>query len=159
MKALTLTQPWASLVALGWKTVETRGWSTAHRGALAIHAARGFPLPARRFAETERALGRIPERLPLGAVVCIVHLARVERTEEIAPRLSGLERHLGDYRPGRFGWVLDMEFVLPEPVPARGALGLWDWPHVEPLARFGAAFGPIPEPLRTQLELGETPEG
>lgn len=39
MKALTLWQPWASLVALGVKTIETRSWSTGYRGPLAIHAA------------------------------------------------------------------------------------------------------------------------
>lgn len=39
MKALSLRQPWASLVALGVKTVETRSWSTSYRGPLAIHAA------------------------------------------------------------------------------------------------------------------------
>ena len=38
MKALTLHQPWASLVALGTKTIETRSWSTKYRGPLAIHA-------------------------------------------------------------------------------------------------------------------------
>jgi hypothetical protein len=43
MKALTLTQPWASFVALGWKKIETRSWATAYRGPLAIHAAKGLP--------------------------------------------------------------------------------------------------------------------
>lgn len=38
MKALTIRQPWASLVALGVKTIETRSWSTSYRGPLAIHA-------------------------------------------------------------------------------------------------------------------------
>lgn len=38
MKALTLHQPWATLVALGIKTVETRSWYTPYRGPLAIHA-------------------------------------------------------------------------------------------------------------------------
>lgn len=45
MKALSLWQPWASLVAIGAKTIETRSWSTSYRGPLAIHAAktsRGF---------------------------------------------------------------------------------------------------------------------
>lgn len=40
MKAVTLHQPWASLIALGVKTIETRSWSTAYRGPLAIHAGR-----------------------------------------------------------------------------------------------------------------------
>lgn len=39
MKALTLWQPWASLVALGVKRIETRSWSTRYRGRIAIHAA------------------------------------------------------------------------------------------------------------------------
>lgn len=44
MKALTLWQPWASLVALGVKTIETRSWSTSYRGPLAIHAAKKRPI-------------------------------------------------------------------------------------------------------------------
>ena len=43
MKALTLWQPWASLVALGHKRIETRCWSTKYRGDLAIHAAAKLP--------------------------------------------------------------------------------------------------------------------
>ena len=43
MKALTLHQPWASLIALGIKTIETRSWSTTHRGSIAIHAAKRHP--------------------------------------------------------------------------------------------------------------------
>lgn len=39
MKALTVHQPWASLIALGHKRIETRSWSTSYRGPLAIHAA------------------------------------------------------------------------------------------------------------------------
>lgn len=40
MKALSLTQPWASLVAVGAKRIETRSWRTSYRGPLAIHAAK-----------------------------------------------------------------------------------------------------------------------
>jgi hypothetical protein len=40
VKALTLWQPWASLVALGVKSIETRSWSTSYRGPLAIHASK-----------------------------------------------------------------------------------------------------------------------
>lgn len=41
MKAITLTQPYASLVALGAKRIETRSWATKYRGPLAIHAGAG----------------------------------------------------------------------------------------------------------------------
>lgn len=38
MKALTIQQPWAMLIALGAKKIETRSWKTNYRGPLAIHA-------------------------------------------------------------------------------------------------------------------------
>jgi len=47
MKALTLYQPWAMLVATGWKEIETRDWYTRYRGPLAIHA-------SKRWTEEER---------------------------------------------------------------------------------------------------------
>ena len=40
MKAISLWQPWASAIAAGVKTVETRSWPTSYRGPLAIHAAK-----------------------------------------------------------------------------------------------------------------------
>lgn len=42
MKVLTLTQPWATLVAIGAKKIETRSWTTTYRGPLLIHAAAGL---------------------------------------------------------------------------------------------------------------------
>ncbi|UWG96803.1 ASCH domain-containing protein [Dehalobacter sp. DCM] len=39
MKAITLWQPWASLLACGAKKYETRSWDTSYRGPIAIHAA------------------------------------------------------------------------------------------------------------------------
>ena len=44
MKALTIRQPWASLIAAGVKTIETRSWSTRYRGPLAIHAGKASTL-------------------------------------------------------------------------------------------------------------------
>jgi len=41
MKALTISQPYASLIASGEKWVENRTWATRYRGPLAIHAGRG----------------------------------------------------------------------------------------------------------------------
>jgi activating signal cointegrator 1 len=55
MKGLTLTQPWASLVANGAKTIETRSWSTSYRGPVAIHAAKGTG-PGGKAAFRERCL-------------------------------------------------------------------------------------------------------
>ena len=43
-RALTVKQPWASLLVAGIKTVENRTWTTKYRGPLAIHAALSIAL-------------------------------------------------------------------------------------------------------------------
>lgn len=127
MKGLTLTQPWASEIALGNKRVETRSWRTTYRGLIAIHAAKGFPAWARKFAAEEHAIGRVQTPLPLSAFVAVARLSDCLPTAETFG-YSALERHLGDYTPGRWAWVLDEVEPLSEPVPCRGALGLWAVP-------------------------------
>lgn len=61
MKALTLTQPWATLVITGRKRFETRGWRTGYRGQIAIHAAKGMPGWAK---EAASEFGFDPASLP-----------------------------------------------------------------------------------------------
>ncbi len=46
MKAITVWQPWASLLAIGAKQYETRSWATKYRGPIAIHAAALNPFKA-----------------------------------------------------------------------------------------------------------------
>ncbi|MBK8211826.1 MAG: ASCH domain-containing protein [Rhodospirillales bacterium] len=41
-RVVTLTQPWATLVAIGAKRIETRSWETLYRGPLLIHAGAGL---------------------------------------------------------------------------------------------------------------------
>lgn len=128
MKALTLTQPWASLVALGHKRFETRSWSTNYRGELAIHAAAGYPRWAREFTAElieDKATPGLSAELPRGAVLCVVRLVGIHRTQDLKPTF--LEESLGDWHPGRFAWALELVEVFDQPLPARGALGLWEW--------------------------------
>ena len=54
MKVLTIRQPWASLIAVGAKTIETRPFSTKYRGPLAIHA--GLKRPGRAFTDSAAGL-------------------------------------------------------------------------------------------------------
>lgn len=88
MKALTLTQPWASLVVLGVKRIETRSWSTKYRGPLAIHAGarqvhHGKYFMLGRIARTAGLIDVEAEAeframaLPLGAVVATCQLVDV----------------------------------------------------------------------------------
>jgi hypothetical protein len=117
MKALTLWQPWASMVALGEKRVETRCWSTKHRGELAIHAAAAIPPKwlgkSAQTAEFQLELadvmnckfsmvGSRVNSLPLGAVLCIVKLHNVVPVEEVREILCQRELIFGNYDDGRY---------------------------------------------------------
>lgn len=129
IKAISLWQPWASAIALGNKAIETRSWRTAYRGPILIHAARKFTVFAKSFAATERALGRMPARVPLGAIVAMAQLVACEPTEELNLSISALERMYGDYSFGRWGWVLKDVMAFTEPVGYRGAQGLFEVPQ------------------------------
>lgn len=83
MKLLCLTQPWASLMAIGAKTWETRGWGTPYRGEIAIAATKGFPEDCKELSRSQpfrQALdaGGIysPAHLSdvLGHILCVVDL-------------------------------------------------------------------------------------
>lgn len=41
--------------------------------------------------------------------------------------ISDQEKAFGDYAPGRFMWFLKNVRELKHPIPAKGALGLWEW--------------------------------
>lgn len=112
MKALTLWQPWASLIAVGDKTIETRSWSTKYRGPLAIHAAarpignvalsvgRWTNVTGEPIARGQQAMsGGVNDLLvcPLGAIVATANLADVVPIR--GPR-AGMGRSLHNERLG-----------------------------------------------------------
>lgn len=130
MKALTLWQPWATGIAIGAKTIETRSWSTKHRGLLAIHAS------TRTEVEDRKRL--LPDEvctLPVGAVIAIVNVTNVFRmTAENIRATNEKEKAWGDWREGRFGWILEHVLTLDPPIAAKGHQQLWEWSpptHVE----------------------------
>lgn len=143
MRAITLWEPWASLVAIGAKTYETRSWSTSYRGPLLIHAAARPPRPVDGlgFPHTDSmgTMWVLTEAWPdpvdgsnlhafpvrRGVVVAVANIADVIPTESVPPDDLERQGRFGDYTPGRFAWRLEDIRELEEPVPARGRQGLW----------------------------------
>jgi activating signal cointegrator 1 len=128
MKALTLRQPWASLVVAGRKRYETRSWRTPFRGLVAIHASKGFTTEYQELADDFGRRGLLDCPLPTGAIIGVARIASCEPTENVRARLGALEREVGDYGPGRFAWRLEGVRSLQDPIPCRGALSLWTVP-------------------------------
>ena len=125
MKALSLTQPWASLVAAGQKKIETRSWGTRYRGPLYIHAAKRFPAYAKAFALEVYENPSVLPFIPLGAIVARCYLLDVRPAETMLSKITALERKYGDFSPGRFAWILTNIEQL-EPLPYKGQLGLFE---------------------------------
>lgn len=156
MKALSLWQPWASLIACGLKRVETRSWATSYRGPVLIHAAKRWTADeldalARLRAEHPRVADELPDvrELPLGAVVAVARIAECHQmTYDWIEDQTDLERDVGGWEADRFGWVLEGVRALPAPVPCVGAQGLWSVRRVQ-------ASGVAAYPKRLARELPE----
>lgn len=133
MKAITLWQPWASLIAIGAKQYETRSWSTTYRGPIAIHAAMKhpdyFPYDSIRVLR-EAGFPTVPR----GVVVAVAKLVDVIGTCPLASNVSPLERQFGDWRCGRFAWKLEDVQMMEPPIKASGKQGLWNWTPPQDLA-------------------------
>lgn len=117
MRALSLPQPWATLIAMGEMRWLTRPWRTAHRGLLAIHARRQ-PHPemlARRWYR----LGR----LPLGAVVGVVEVVGCHAVDLLPAKT--LEGSLCPAEPGWWAWELASARPV-SPVVCVGGRGLFE---------------------------------
>lgn len=137
MRAITIQQPYAQLIALRAKRYETRSWKTNYRGPLAIHSSLEFSPQARALCRCEpfatALLGN--EDLPLGCVVATCDLAAVIPTSadegslfaEVENDFPEEELPFGDFSPGRYAWLLKNVRALENPLSARGALSLWDW--------------------------------
>ena len=117
MKALSLWQPWASLIYDGRKTIETRHWEMFHRGPLAIHAAKKIDKDAcEEFGYDWRTI-------PRGAMLCIVSVRDCVRfPSPLAPPDA-----YGDFYEGRYGILMTMLQRFPEPIVTTGRQGIWNW--------------------------------
>jgi hypothetical protein len=133
MKAISLLQPWATLVVIGAKTIETRSWSTPYRGRLLIHASLG---KTGSIFQNDPPFSKYIKNfndLPFGAIIGEVTLTSILRVEDFdlpdaeMNRLTLEEKAFGDYSKGRYGWLLEDAEVYASPIITRGYLRMWEY--------------------------------
>jgi len=148
LKALTVYQPWASLIAAGAKPYEFRGWRpprsmigqriAIHAGARKMRDAEisdlvcgvRFNSAARIALHADKALpvldAAIGRELPLSCIVCTAILGEPVHGLVAAQSMGAL---LNDSeREGTFNWGWPLTDIIPEPaIPARGRQGFWEW--------------------------------
>lgn len=145
MNVISLWEPWASAVALGTKKIETRGWHTAYRGPLLIHAAKRRViselmdlLQEEYWLKALEPLGatadEIIPKLSFGSIIARVDMVGCTRTEDMNWKDFGLYRgrdynqtamelDLGNYSPGRYGLFLENPIRFSTPIPWKARQG------------------------------------
>jgi hypothetical protein len=143
MRALSVRQPWAWAIACAGKTVENRTWPTRYTGEVAIHASKAcdevavMPTPEALGLFMDAVLDDMRGGVPALAAGVVIAVAQLAGCHPHPDADSGCYRDSGDSRwpacspwavPGQWHWQLVSVRPLPEPVPCRGALGLWRLP-------------------------------
>lgn len=122
MKALSIKQPWAWLIAAGYKDIENRVWSTKNfRGRVYIHTGKhvdneGFLWLMHCFMREHSSLNI---KLPHGAIIGEVDIVACV-TQSESPWFTG-----------PYGFVLANPVLYEKPIPCKGRLGFFepDIPH------------------------------
>jgi hypothetical protein len=141
MKVLTIRQPWASLIALGEKHIETRSWRTNYRGELLIHAGKSINKESCMYEPIKSVLEKHGydnyENLPIGMIIAKCELVDCQKIIELDDMcgaitegnlsVDGNEYLFGDFTPGRYAWILNNIEILKKPIPAKGQLSLWEY--------------------------------
>jgi len=153
MLLIPMWQPWASAVALGLKKIETREYPVpkGYSGPVAIHATKKWDRESRELVRMlsdiaysalkgtslfNGSLGRW--EFPLGQIVAVAKLEVCLPVEKFIRRgngrggysnsveiLSPLEEALGNYEPGRYGWLLESVQPLLRPLPYKAHQGVY----------------------------------
>lgn len=153
MPAISLWNPWAFFVAKGFKKIETRSWHPPSKFVLsgtriAIHAAKSWTRDVRDVCRQLALRECLPEAvnadlhkgqflLGNGCILATCRIAEVLPTERVRiypqtlgavglKEITAREGALGDFRPGRFAWVLDDVQELQSWVPVAGRQGFFN---------------------------------
>jgi hypothetical protein len=131
MKVLTVKNPWAWLIMYRDKDQENRPWYTPYRGPLLIHASKKSDLGAYmrdwNVWRMERIFNEIRERkdeieATNGCILGEVNLHRCSGPDDGS--FSGVNPWAEN---GAYHWWMKDPKPFAKPIPARGALGLWEY--------------------------------
>lgn len=113
MKAISIKQPWASLVAGGYKTVECRTWKTYYRGPLLVCSSKGdFEINDGLIAPGGMALGVVE-------ILDIAPMTKADLEKSFLP-----ENWYEDVLKG-YAWHLKKQYEI-IPFPVKGKLNLFE---------------------------------
>lgn len=128
MRVLSIKEPFATLIASGYKYIETRSWKTNYRGELFIHAS-GKSIDKKYLEDSY--ISKIIDGLKMnyGNIICKVNLVDcIYMDEKFIEKIkqNNKEYQLGVYEIGRYAWIID-NIELIYPIKAKGKLNIWKY--------------------------------
>lgn len=129
MKALSITEPYATLISDGVKLIETRSWKTNYRGDLLIHAS-STKIP-REYKENSALMELVGNRkLNFSKIVCKCKLVDCVKMDDAFinnVKQNNNEYISGFYEVGRYAWILEDVTPFDSDEIVKGKLGLWNY--------------------------------
>ncbi len=125
MKAITVKQPWATLIAEGYKEYEFRTWKTSYRGDIFIHAGKGIDKEAMKYFEY------LHLDYPLGCIIAKAQMIDCvpvgeELTKELLMKNENVYHNLKKKKEKRYAFQLSHVEKI-KPIPIKGNLSLWEY--------------------------------
>ena len=127
MKVITIKQPWATLIAKGYKKYEFRTWKSKYRGDILIHAGKGIDKEAvKRFEcyNLEYPTGCILAKATMSDCIEVTEEFRCKRKIDNELVYRGIQ----DRNWNGFGFKMD-NVVEIDPIKINGQLGLWNYDY------------------------------
>lgn len=122
MKALSIRQPWAWLIVMGFKPIENRTWATGHRGEILIHASASYSV-----RECMDAVAFVYDIAGRSITLPMHHLLQRGGFVGTATLTDCVEQSDSRWFVGPYGFV----FANPKPtkfLPYKGRLGFFNVP-------------------------------
>lgn len=122
MKALTVKQPWATLISEGIKKYEFRSWKTNYRGKILIHAGAGID------KEKLKEFKKLNLEFPKKRIVAVAEIEDcLELTDELNDKIIK-EKNIayGNKKRTGYAWKLKNIKKINNPKEINGKLGLWN---------------------------------
>lgn len=126
MRVLSIIEPYATLIKDKKKVIETRSWKTNYRGEIYIHAS-STKISKEWWKNSKINIDNLS--LNFGYIICKCKLVDcIYMTKEYIEDIKNnhpQEYLYGDYKEGRYSWILEDIIPLDVPIKAKGKLGIW----------------------------------
>lgn len=130
MKVLSIIEPYATLICEKKKHIETRSWKTNYRGELYIHSSIS-EIP-NKWKDNKDVMNLVDNKsFNYGNIICkcnLVDCVYMDNDFIDDLKINNYQEYIcGDYKIGRYAWILEDIEVLSIPINAKGQLNIWNY--------------------------------